>query len=116
MRKRVDLPEPFTPMKPTFSPSSTANETPSKRVRGPKDLCRSCTFRTFAIVSRRVDEEPAKIHRRPGAVRGGGEDRGLVQVKQSCGSLRSRDPSSPPAPLLPITGEGGSTPRAERFR
>src|SRR3954465_4329305 len=53
MRKSVDFPEPFTPMKPTFSPSSTANDTPSKRVREPKLLWRSCTLRTFAISLRR---------------------------------------------------------------
>jgi hypothetical protein len=55
MRKRVDFPEPFTPMKPTFSPSSTANDTPSKRVREPKLLWRSCTLRTFAMLASRDD-------------------------------------------------------------
>src|SRR3954471_23764686 len=32
------------------------------------------------------------------------------------GSLRSREPSSPPAPLLPTAGEGGSTPRGKRLQ
>ena len=35
MRNRVDFPDPLTPMKPTFSPSSTANDTPLNTVRVP---------------------------------------------------------------------------------
>jgi hypothetical protein len=37
MRRSVDLPEPFSPMRPARSPAATVRETSVRTLRAPKD-------------------------------------------------------------------------------
>src|SRR5205823_13153692 len=49
MRSKVDLPDPFGPMRPIRSFSSTVKLTPANRGRAPNDAVSCCASRRIAI-------------------------------------------------------------------